>query len=376
MKSKVYAIDLRASDKENMLQKFRRLIGMLEPEKIIDHRDLTAIKIHFGERGNTSYIRPIYARQVVDAVKEAGGLPFLTDANTLYVGMRSNAAEHIQTAIENGFAYAVVNAPVTIADGLKGTSYHAVDVGLENVQTAYIGSDVVEADALVSLSHFKLHEVTGIGGAIKNVGMGGAARRGKMDQHSGISPKVKNKKCIACGDCLPHCQQEAIALVDQNGEDKAYIDPEKCVGCAECVRVCPQGAILVQWNKSIPSLMKKMAEYTVAAVRGKADKCMYFNFITQVSPACDCHPSADAPLVADIGVLASTDPVAIDQASTDLINQAPGLTGTCLETCPGPGQDKVRATYPHIEWELQLDHAQALGLGSRDYDLIWLENRL
>jgi uncharacterized protein len=376
MKSKVFAIDMRASDKENLLQKLARLLKTLELNRGIKPRDLTAIKLHFGERGNTSFIRPIFVRQVVDEVRAAGGLPFITDANTLYVGTRTNSAQHLQTAIENGFAFAVVNAPLTITDGLKGSSFTEVPINMNHVQTAYVGSDVVDADVLISLAHFKLHEVAGIGGAIKNVGMGCAARRGKMAQHADISPKVKAKICIACGTCLDNCAQQAISYKDHNGEAKAFIDPKKCVGCAECIAVCPEGAIMVQWSKSIPLLMKKMVEYTAATVKGKDGKCFYLNFVTQVSPACDCHPHADAPLVRDIGILASTDPVAIDKASADLINQEPGLPGNCLAKTPGPGEDKIKAVYPHIDWMIQLDYAREIGLGSTDYELIWLDNRL
>ena len=229
------------------------------------------------------------------------------------------------------------------------------------------------ADALISVAHFKLHDLAGIGGAIKNVGMGSASRRGKMAQHSGISPKVKSKKCIGCGRCMEHCAQTAIALVKKNEKDKALIDPKKCVGCAECLPVCPREAIQVRFDKAIPSFMKKMVEYTAAALSGKQGKAYFINFLTQISPACDCRPHADAPLVRDIGILASTDPVAIDQASTDLINQEPALPGNCLAEPCGPGEDKVRAVYNHIDWTVQLDYAESLGLGSRSYELEWLQ---
>ena len=375
MKSKVWAIDMRTSLKENMLEKLDRLLDALGLEAGIKSRDLAALKLHFGERGNTAFIRPLYVRRVVDKISGLGAYPFLTDANTLYVGTRSNSAQHLRTAIENGFAYAVVGAPLTIADGLKGTSVTEVPINLDFIKTAYIGADVAEADAYISLAHFKLHELAGIGGAIKNTGMGAASRRGKLDQHSGIAPKVKRKKCIACGTCLNHCAQEAISLIDVEGEDKAYIDPKKCVGCAECITACPQMAINIQFDKSIPNFMKKMVEYTAAVLKGKEKKSYFINFLTQISPACDCHNHADAPLVRDIGILASTDPVAIDQASTDLMNQEPALAGCCLTSGHGPGEDKVRAVYSFIDWEIQFEYAEQIGLGKRDYDLEWLPNK-
>ena len=376
MKSKVYGITMRASDKENLLQKIGRLLDTLNLGQAIGKRDLVALKLHFGERGNTTFIRPVLLRPVVEKVAALGAFPFLTDANTLYVGMRSNAIEHLRCAVENGFAFSSLGAPITIADGLKGTSYKEVPLNLEYIKTAYVASDVAEADVLISLAHFKLHEVSGLGGAMKNVGMGAAARRGKMEQHSGINPKVKRKLCIGCGQCLDHCAHQAISLIDAEGEDKAFIDPKKCVGCAECVRVCPQGAVMVQWSKEGPVMMKKMVEYTLACLEGKKDRSFFVNFLTQIIPACDCHPSADAPMVRDIGILASTDPVAVDKASVDLMNQEPALAGTCLGPECGAGSDKIKAVYPHIDWECQFDHAEKIGLGSTDYDLEWLPEKL
>jgi uncharacterized Fe-S center protein len=375
MKSKVFAVTMRTSFKENMFDKIDRLLEAVDLKKSIKERDLVAVKLHFGEKGNTAYIRPIYLRRVVDAVKALKAQPFLTDANTLYVGTRSNAARHLITAIENGFDYSVVGAPLTIADGLKGASVAEVDINLPNVKTAYIGRDVVDADALISVAHFKLHELSGFGGAIKNVGMGAASRRGKMDQHSGISPKVKNSKCIGCGDCVAHCAHKAISLKKINNKKKAKIDPEKCVGCAECILVCGQKAIQVQWAAKVPDFMKKMAEYTAACLKGKEMKSFFINFLTQISPACDCFGHADAPLVRDIGILASRDPIAIDQASADLVNQEPALAGTCLNSCTAPGEDKFRGVYPKIDWEIQLDHGQEIGLGTRDYQLVWLPDK-
>ncbi|MEW6263602.1 MAG: DUF362 domain-containing protein [Thermodesulfobacteriota bacterium] len=375
MKSQVFACTTRASVKENMLQKLGRLLQTLDLSQGINARDLTAIKLHFGERGNTAFIRPIYVRQVVDAVVALKAIPFLTDANTLYVGTRSNSAQHLKTAIENGFAYAVVGAPLIMADGLKGTSYAEVNINMEHVQTAYIGADVFEADALISLAHFKLHEVAGFGGTIKNVGMGCASRRGKLFQHSGISPKVSAKRCLGCGDCVDHCAQSAIALYEENGKMKARIEPTKCVGCAECILVCLQQAIHIQWAASIPIFMKRMVEYTAAVLHNKKGKAFFVNFLTQISPACDCYAHADSPLVRDIGLLASTDPIAIDQAGVDLVNQEPALPNTRITGNIGPGEDKVKGVYPQVDWDIQLDWGEKIGLGSRNYDLIWLEEK-
>lgn len=370
MASQVFYMDLRVTPKDTNFQKFDRLLDAVDLKSTIKRRKkrpLVAVKLHFGERGNTAYIRPIYLRQVVDKVWEAGGRPFLTDSNTLYVGTRIEAVSHLTTAIQNGFAYAVVNAPLIIADGLKGTAEVSVPIDLEHFKTVYLAEAIFLADSFISLAHFKGHELSGFGGTIKNLGMGAASRKGKLAQHSNISPKVDEEKCTGCGDCVAHCAQEAIRINPET--EKAEIDPKKCVGCAECILVCPYGNIQIQWNESIPIFQKKMVEYAYGALKNKQEKALFLNFVTQVSPACDCYGHNDAPVVGDLGILASRDPVAIDQAAADLVNQSPGLPGSCLKEL-APGSDKFRDLYPQIDWTIQLDYAQQLGMGSRCYDLV------
>jgi uncharacterized Fe-S center protein len=368
MPSKVYFIDLRASAQESFIMKLDRLMQTAGLPAIIKKRDLTAVKLHFGEKGNTAFIRPVYLRKIVEALKAAGGVPFLTDANTLYAGTRSDAAHHLTTAIHNGFAYAVVEAPLIIADGLRGKSDTAVSVNLKHYDEVYIATEIVQADALISVAHFKGHELAGFGGTLKNLGMGCASRKGKLAQHSTLSPKIDEQKCIACGECAAHCSQAAISVAD----DSARIDEEKCIGCGECIVICPSDAISVQWNQSIPIFLENMVEYAAGVLAGKQGKCLYLNFITHVSPGCDCYPANDAPIVRDIGVLAASDPVAIDQAAVDLVNQEPALAGSCLTTNTLPGQDKFRGLYPEVDWTVQLVYAEHLGLGQRAYELVRL----
>lgn len=367
MASSVYFIDMRATAKANFMDKIGRLMATAGIADVIDRRDLTAVKIHFGEMGNAAFIRPVYVRKVVQEIKQAGGVPFLTDANTLYAGTRSDAPHHLTTAVQNGFAYAVVEAPLIIADGLRGKNETAVAVNQKRFESVYIGTDIVEADALVSVAHFKGHELSGFGGTIKNVGMGCASRKGKLAQHSTLSPAI-GEQCIGCGECLEHCSQHAIALV----EDKARIDEDACIGCGECILICPNEAIDVQWNQAIPVFLENMVEYTLGVLADKRGKALFLNFITDVSPACDCYPANDAPIVKNVGVLASTDPVAIDQASVDLVNAEPGLAGSRLTANTAPGQDKFKGIYPKVDWEIQLDYAAQLGLGSRHYELVAL----
>jgi len=364
--SKVYFSDLRTSVKENLPSKLKRLMQSAGINDVVADRNLAAIKLHFGEKGNTAFIRPLLIRAIVEQINELGASPFLTDANTLYAGSRGDSVDHLKTAIENGFVYSVVKAPVIIADGIRGASSSKVKVDQEIIKSAYIGKDIVESDVLVSVAHFKGHELSGFGGTIKNVGMGCAARKGKLEQHSDLSPKVKKKKCVGCGDCVQHCAHEAISLK----EDKAKIDQKKCVGCGECILICPNGAIDVQWNADIPLFQKKMAEYTLAVLKGKEGKTFFLNFLTDITPACDCYGHSDAPIVPDIGIVASKDPVAIDQASVDLVNQQTGISGSYLTRCTEPGEDKFRGVYPKIDWTIQLDHAEQIGIGSRNYELV------
>ena len=366
--STVFFADMRASHKENLFDKISRLLTLCGLSQRVAEGDLTAVKIHFGEKGNSAFIRPIFVRRVVEELKKLGAKPFLTDSSTLYPGERKEAVSALACGIENGFAYAVVNAPLIISDGLRGVTETTVPVAGELLREVYIGTEIVEADALVALSHFKCHELTGFGGAIKNLGMGCASRKGKLVQHSTVAPVVAAKACTGCTLCLKSCAHDAIAMVGS----KAVIDAEACAGCSRCITVCPVKAINIQWNEAADLVMKKMAEYATGAVANKPGKTVYLNFITQVSPACDCYGHCDAPIVNDIGICASTDPVALDQACADLVNNARGNLDSALKTGHEPGGDKFRGVWPEIPWQVQLEHAEKVGLGSRTYELVRL----
>jgi hypothetical protein len=364
--SKVYFTDLRASFKTNLLSKVTSLLDNIELKGAVTPRGLTAIKLHFGEKGNLAFIRPNFIRRIVDYVVKCGASPFLTDTNTLYSGARGNSVGHLNTAIENGFAYAVVNAPLIIADGLRGGSYETVTINKAVIKDAFIAREIYNSDSIISVAHFKGHEVSGFGGTIKNLGMGCAARKGKLQQHSDLLPKIKGKKCVGCGDCAAHCAQSAITIINE----KAVIDPEVCVGCGECIIICPNEAIDVQWGRDTALFQKKMVEYAYAALKGKEKRSAFLNFLLQISPACDCTPFNDAPIVRDLGIMASRDPVAIDQASVDMVNRQAGLDGSCLKSHKEMGDDKFRGVYPGIDWSIQLEHAENIGLGKRNYELI------
>ena len=285
-----------------------------------------AIKMHFGEPGNLAYLRPNWARAVADLVKSHGGKPFLTDCNTLYVGGRKNALDHIESAYVNGFTPYSTGCHILIADGLKGNDEVEVPVeGGEYVKAAKIGRAVMDADVFISLTHFKGHEQAGMGGALKNIGMGCGSRAGKMEQHNSGKPFVKQKKCIGCRACAKICAHGA----PQFGEDgKATIDTDKCVGCARCIAVCPKDAIECLYDEAPAILNKKIAEYTKAVVDGRP--CFHVSLVVDVSPNCDCHGENDVPIVPDVGMFASFDPVALDQACADaVLAQTP-----CLQLRP------------------------------------------
>ncbi|MBU8849165.1 MAG: DUF362 domain-containing protein [Desulfobacterales bacterium] len=370
MTADVFFIDLEATSRENLPQKLSRLIKKAGIENILNENDLTAIKIHFGEQGNTAYIRPIFIRKIIQTIKEYKASPFLTDANTLYVGTRSNCVSHIHTAIENGFSYSSMDAtPIVIADGLRGKSETEIEVNQKNCNHVYIGSEIIAANALVSVAHFKGHEISGFGGTLKNIGMGCASRRGKLDIHSNVSPKIKRKTCIGCAECEKHCPAGAIHL----DKKKAYLDRKKCIGCAECIVRCPTESVNINWNQTVPVFLEKMMEYNLGVLKNKEKKSFFINFITDISPKCDCLSYSESPIVNNVGILASTDPVAIDQASADLVNQQKALPGTVLETNLNPGEDKFKGLYPSVDWAHQLDYAQKIGLGKREYNLVKLK---
>ncbi|QWV97714.1 DUF362 domain-containing protein [Geomonas nitrogeniifigens] len=366
MKSKVFFADMRAGAKENLFGKIGRLMQQAGLAQSVAPGDLVAVKVHFGERGNHTFIRPIFLRRVVDEIKALEGKPFLTDSSTLYPGERKEAVSALACAVENGFAYAVVNAPLIMCDGLKGHNAKDVQVDGEILKTVNIGAEILEADALIAVSHFKCHELTGFGGTLKNLGMGCSSRTGKMQQHSTVAPKVAERFCNGCSVCLKSCAHAAIAII----EGKAQIDPAACVGCSRCITACQRKAINIQWNESASLVMRKMAEYAKGALYGKQGKTLFLNFITQVSPACDCYGHADAPIVNDIGICASADPVALDQACADLVNNARGNQETALASGHEPGGDKFRGVHPEIDWEVQLEHAEKIGIGTRGYELV------
>ena len=330
-KSKVYYSDLRTSPSSNLLDKMERLLTRAGIGRLPLKDCFTAIKIHFGEPGNLAYIRPNYAARMADLLRKLGAKPFLTDCNTLYSGRRSNAVDHLE-----------------------------------------IGTAIADADAVISMNHFKGHEQAGFGGALKNLGMGCASVGGKLELHASSQPKVEAGNCIGCNICVKHCAHDAIHL---NADRKAEIDYTRCVGCGQCVALCQHDAAVVSdWDTS-ERLNYKIAEYALAVVKDKPH--FHISFVMNVSPECDCWNHNDAAVVPDLGMLASADPVALDKACADLVIQAPILHNDNVlshnhghdDLC---GCDKFHLMHPDTDWLAGLRHAEEIGLGTLDYELIKL----
>ena len=365
MASKVYFGDLRTDFHENLQQKLYRLMKTAGAGDIDYEKKFVAIKLHFGEPGNLAFLRPNWAKTVADFVKDQGGKPFLTDCNTLYVGGRKNGLDHLDTAFLNGFSPLSTGCQVVIADGIKGSDEAYVPVeGGEYVKEAKIGRAVMDADVFISLTHFKGHEQAGFGGALKNIGMGCGSRAGKMEQHNAGKPHVREKKCVGCGMCTKICAHSAITITDK----KASIDHNKCVGCGRCIAICLRDAIVNTSDESAVVLNRKIAEYTKAVVDGRP--CFHIALVIDVSPNCDCHSENDAAIVPNVGMFASFDPVALDMACADAVNAQPAIRGTAADTGDHCDHDHFHRMHPETCWMSCLEHAEKLGIGTREYELI------
>ncbi len=369
-KSKVYFADFRVNVGTSTLEKLKKLCKRAGIDKIDMQGKFVAIKMHFGELGNVAFLRPNYAKVVADLVKECGGIPFLTDCNTLYAGSRKNALEHLDCANMNGFNTTTTGCQIIIGDGLRGTD--DIDVPVVNgeyVKAAHIGRAVMDADVFISLTHFKGHEATGFGGAIKNIGMGCGSRAGKMEQHSSGKPVVDRKLCRSCRRCAKECGSNAIRYID----NKAQIDQALCTGCGRCIGACSFDAISPQEWDSAEQLNYKMAEYAQAVCHGRPH--FHISLIMDVSPNCDCHRENDAPILPNIGMFASADPVALDQACVDACMKATPMQNSQLaDNLAKPGRKKHHDPFldnnPNSSWKEGLVHSEKIGLGTRKYDLV------
>ncbi len=360
--SKVYFTTFHTTLEENIQQKLSRLLLTAGMDQIDFRNRYVAIKMHFGEPGNLAYLRPNYAKTVADLVRQLGGKPFLTDCNTLYVGGRKNALDHIESAYVNGFTPYTTGCHIIIADGLKGSDDVAVPVDGEYVKNARIGRALMDADIVISLTHFKGHEATGIGGTIKNLGMGGGSRAGKKEMHADGKPAVNAEKCIGCGACRKICARDAPTIENR----KMHIDTNKCVGCGRCIAVCPMDAIEGVYDPNGHLLNCKMAEYAKAVVQGRPS--FHISLAMDISPNCDCHAENDVPVIPNVGMFASFDPVALDEACAEMCSRMPRNPNAAFEDASS--DDLFHAVHTVTHWQDQTEHGEKIGLGSREYELI------
>lgn len=332
-----------------------RLLAETPLLEVVQEKDLTGIKLTFGEAGNRGYPPPRLVREVVEAVRRRGAHPFLTETNTLYNGRRKNSVDHLTLAREHGFSFETIGAPIIIGDGLIGREAFEVVLSSRLVPRAHLAPTVRDMHSLVGIAHLTGHLLCGFGGAIKNIGMGLANRAGKLDMHSIVSPVVHAETCILCLRCLEACATDAI----HEGPDSAIIDPKRCTGCADCLAVCPTGAIRIDWSRDSRRVQEKMAEYAGAVAGAMAGRVAYLNLLHSVTKHCDCLGEAPQRIAPDVGIAAAQDPVALDQASLDLVRAA-------------AGEDPFRRTWPETDPEAQIRHAAEIGLGNRDYELVEL----
>lgn len=353
MNSKVYFIGAAKSDgAKTICDKISKIIETAGIGSCLLPGDLTAIKVHFGEKGNNGHLKPEWIRPVSKLIQKYGARPFITETCTLYKGERSDAVAHLILAHQHGFTLAATGAPVVIADGLLGADEVTVKIDAKHYREVPVAAAVVRSQSMVVMSHVTGHLKAGLGATIKNIGMGASSRKGKLSQHSSVKPSVIGKKCKACGQCVKWCPAGAVVLRD----NVAFIDSGKCIGCGECLAVCRFNAVAYNWEVSSRDLQEKMAEHALGAVKDKMDKCLFLNFIIHVTKDCDCMNFAQEPVIDDIGILASKDPVAVDVAALDLISQ-------------NAGKSLKSVSYPELNENIQIQHAVEIGLGSDKYEL-------
>lgn len=367
MGADVFFCDIGTNHFKTIFDNIARLLSASKFESIFSKNDHVAVKLSFGEWGNLNYVKPQYVAVCVDELKKTGSKPFLTDTNTLYKGMRTEAVGHIANAVRNGFGYDGMQVPVIIADGIKGNNYIEVDVPGKPFSKVKIASDIYNSDAILCISHFKFHELVGFGGAIKNLGMGCAAKAGKIEMHSDIKPNI-NQRCLGCGKCAKLCKTHAISI-DTN---RYQINKEKCTGCGNCLLACTNGAIKTNWDTNGEAFQRKLVQYAFGAVKNKTGKCLYINFLTNITPVCDCVNYTPEPLMRDIGIIASTDPVACDMASVDIVNSEYFKNICTAEDKQDEGY--INKLYPGVPWMEQLNYAEELGMGTKNYKINRLYN--
>lgn len=359
MKSKVYFIKASIGEGERAIsEKARALFRAGGFAQCFQKNDFTAVKVHVGEETNNTYIKALCLKGLVEELLALKTKPFITDTSTLYTGRRHNAIDHTVLATERGFGVEGLGIPFIAPDGLFGTAETAVAIEGELDREVMIAADIVRCQSILSIAHMTGHCAACVGATIKTLGMGCSSRKGKMRQHASLKPHVKDGVCTRCGECHRHCPADAITLDDV----QAHIDQDKCIGCAECVAVCRFDAVVYDWQQENAILQKSVAEHALGAVQGKEGRVVFYNFVMSVTKDCDCFAQANMPkIVDDIGILASTDPVAVDRAAIDLVEHRGGRNVPAL------------IGNARLDWRYQIEHAVRIGLGRAEYELVEVE---
>jgi uncharacterized Fe-S center protein len=358
MDSKVYIIKASIDDgPKKISEKARKLFKASGFAKCFNENDFTAVKVHVGEDGNTTHVKAPYIKGLVDELLELNTKPFVTDTTTLYVGRRHNAVDHTILATEHGFSMDGLGIPFIVPDGLSGTAETVVKINGEINKEVFIAYDITKCQSILSVAHVTGHVAAGLGATLKTLGMGCASKKGKLTQHAAVKLKISDD-CTRCGVCYNNCPADAITLDDV----KAHINQDRCIGCAECMAVCRFGAVTCNWGRETEVLQKSIAEHALGALKGKEKKATFFNFLLSITKDCDCF---DIPnmrkIVEDIGIMASTDPVAVDKAALDMVENRSGKKLTELL-----GNDQ-------IDTNCQIEHGESIGLGSSSYELIEID---
>lgn len=362
--NKVNFMDLKASYGNSLEKKFQKLLQQSGLESLIKKGELVAVKVHVGERGNLGYINHNFARILVEEIKKLGGKPYLTDTNTLYSGGRHNAIDHCETATFHGYSYLNTGASFIVADGLRGLDFDEVAINQKNIKNAKLATGILQADKIIFLTHFKGHIEAGFGGSIKNMSMGCAAVPGKMEQHSSVKPAVNESLCVGCRQCFNICPQHAIEMI----QNKARIDHNRCIGCGQCIAACNFHAIPPSFDEHHEIFLEKVCEYAYAVYERFKDKALYLNFALNITPDCDCWPANDMPVVQDVGIFASKNPLALDRATLDKVNLSKANPNS-------PHFQKIKnqkniftEMNPNLPADYIFDYCVKMGM-SKDYEL-------
>jgi len=362
--AEVFFTDMHAEFGNSLEDKMKRILKHADLESFIGKGELVAIKVHVGERGNLGHMNPSLVRAVVEEVKKFGGKPYLTDTNTLYSGGRHNGVDHAITAVQHGFTYATVGAPFIPADGIRGMDYTEVDINAKHFDKVKLASNILKADKIIFISHFKGHIEAGFGGAIKNMSMGCASIAGKQEQHCDSKPVVKKENCVGCRQCYRACPVSAITMED----GKAVIDYGVCIGCGQCVAACNYGAMDPSFDEDNPVFLEKISEYAYGVHKYFKDKAFYINLANNITPDCDCWPVNDIPIVEDVGFFGSYSPLAIERATMDkVIKSRPNNTSEHASKIKNK-ENIFQEIRDHIKSDRTLDYCEELGMES-DYTL-------